>query len=83
MLIVIIFRPGNCVCMDVFLSTQSLSQYRSPLLQVASLRSYIEHKIYNRLERRRIFDSIQGCLDVIIMLTFLLYLTDILYTFNK
>lgn len=50
MLIVIIFRPGNCVCIDVFLSTQTLSQYRSPLkylsftLQVASLRSYIEHK---------------------------------------
>ena len=31
MLIVIIFRPGNCVCIDVFLSTQTLSQYRSPL----------------------------------------------------
>lgn len=60
MLIVIIFRPGNCVCIDVFLSTQSLSQYRSPLLQVASLRSYIEHKIYNRLERRRIFRQYSG-----------------------
>lgn len=60
MLIVIIFRPGNCVCIDVFLSTQSLSQYRSRLLQVASLRSYIEHKIYNRLERRRIFRQYSG-----------------------
>lgn len=60
MLIVIIFRPGNCVCIDVFLSTQSLLQYRSPLLQVASLRSYIEHKIYNRLERRRIFRQYSG-----------------------
>ena len=49
MLIVIIFRPGNCVCIDVFLSTQTLSQYRISseifvILQVASLRSYIEHK---------------------------------------
>lgn len=60
MLIVIIFWPGNCVCIDVFLSTQSLSQYRSRLLQVASLRSYIEHKIYNRLERRRIFRQYSG-----------------------
>ena len=62
MLIVIIFRPGNCVC--IFVNTKfvaiQISSEIFVILQVASLRSYIEHKIYTRLKRRRIFQQYSG-----------------------